>query len=565
MASRRTTRASARAGSMGPPPTPTTRRTRASVAPDDNESITSGRSTRSRSKVTTSGTNAYGSDAPDALTNELGFQTTQTQAVNTLSDAIGQAATRRSKAAGSFLGFSDMGRLSDAELNEINNAQQALDSQLNTPAPNTPALDTPALDTPALDTPALDDTPAPGRFRVFTYAGKWLLGRNGPATNANIAPANDQSATEFLQPQQGDPNSLGNLGSGANAQTIQPQAILRFPYIQFPSIRFRTSLLKRIIYILLCVATIATALYWMYYLVASALGQNRDIFHFRLSVPSVASQTPKCPDCPVIDDRHAKISEQRLDTLEGKFVKLEEVVYKQPRPELDYFAPQNDAVVVPKFTSPEKKRKVTGFFGLFKTEVGLKKEPKIPGPFKDPQKMWCAPSDRGKAQITVHMAAAISPHTIQIQQSFSMDESLNADTYPKEFELWVEIEDEQKRQAILARVLRTYPDILDRDETQKGRKLSPAQTLPATFVPIGRWHYGIFRKYAASEDFEISTRLHSLNASTTTAAVRINSNWGNAEATCLHQVSLFGRQISPPVKRYSALAPDEIPPYPPRA
>ena len=556
MASRRTTRASARAGSMGPPPpTPITRRSRASVAPDDNESITSRRSTRSRSKVTTSGTNAYGTNAPDALTNQLGFQTTQTQAVNTFSDALGQAATRRPRAAGSFLGLSDLGHLSDEELNELNNPQQALDSQLNTPAPNTPALDTTAL-----------DTPAPGRFRVFTYAGKWLLGRNRPATNANIAPANDQSATDFLHPQQGDPNSLGDLGPGANAQTNQPRAILRLPSIRFPSIHFRMSQLKRIMYILLYVAAVATAVYVVYHSLVSALGPNRDIFHFRSSVPSVASQAPsKCPDCPVIDDRQAKISEQRLDTLEEKYVRLEENVYNQPRPQLDYFAPQNDAVVIPKLTSPEKKRKVTGFLGLFKTEIGLKEDPKIAGPFKDPQKMWCAPSDRGKAQITVRMAAAISPNKIQIQQSFSMEEAFNADTYPKEFELWVDIEDDQKREAILARVLRSYPDILDRDESQKGRKLSPAQTLPASFVPLGRWHYGIFNKYAARETFEISTRLDSLNASTTTAAVRINSNWGNAEATCLHQVSLFGRQISPPVRYYASPAPDEIPPYPPSA
>ena len=564
MASRRTTRASARAGSMGPPPPTPITRSRASVAPGDNESITSRRSTRSRSKVTTSGTNAYGTNAPDALTNPLGFQTTQTQAVNTFSDALDQAVTRRPRAAGSVLGFSDLGYLSNAELNEINNPQQALDTRLNTLAPNTPALDTPALDTPVLDTPA-PNTPAPGRFRVFTYAGKWLLGGNRPATNANIAPANDQSATDFLHPQQGDPNSLGDLGPGANAQTNQPRAILPFPSTRFPSIPFRMSLLKRIMYIIFSVVAVATAVYVVYICSVSALAQNPDIFHFRLSAPSATSQTPKCPECPMNDDRQAKISDQRLDTLEGKYVKLEEVVYNQPRPQLDYFAPQNDAVVIPKFTSPEKKRKVAGFLGLFKNEVGLKKDPKIIGPFKDPQKMWCAPSDRGKAQITVRMAAAISPNKIQIQQSFSMEASLNADTYPKEFELWVDIEDDHKREAILARVLRSYPDILDRDESQKGRKLSPAQTLPATFVPIGRWHYGIFDKYAARETFEINTRLDNFNASTTTAAVRINSNWGNAEAICLHQVSLFGRQISPPVKYYASPAPDEILAYSPSA
>lgn len=229
--------------------------------------------------------------------------------------------------------------------------------------------------------------------------------------------------------------------------------------------------------------------------------------------------------------------------MRAEFENLQMSVHqKAVHPEIDYLSAQNDARIIPFLTSPQRMKKVSGLMRFFTKEVAYKKQQMVAGPVKDQKKMWCAPSTRGKAQITIRMAARMSPERLAITQNMAYSEALNLDSYPKEFELWAHVADDKAREAILAEVLQIYPDILTKTESQYDRHLAPEHTLPDSFVPLGRYSYDV-RFNQAHQNWAVKTAISQYNVSTIAVAIRINSNWGNLESTCLHQVSLYGEHM----------------------
>ena len=510
---RRSTRAASRAASTGPEPI-------AAAAPgaglDDNRSVATRSSTRERSKVSTQGSTSFGADPPANLANQVGFQTAQSLAVNNMSNTIGQAHIRQPGAVGLN------GRLPDLEEepDDNSNFQVALDNQLY----------------PTMSGHA--------GGRAFNSITNWLTGGPGQEDIVNPAPANLQSPT-IHQNQTIDPSgpSFGQIGPNIGVQTNQPRAnswfrsITSFESLETLRIRVVTFFFYISIgIILLCMLDIYRG---------PLLGQENDFLPFRHGLHCISSYDclkKAQPQLARVQPELDRVT-NLVDDLTRRFNLLNVHVPRTYAPSgIDYFAPQNNAEIVPKLTSPEKKRKVTGFMQLFKKDEEFNKVQKIIGPFKDRKKMWCAPSDRGKAQITVSMAAAMSPEFLRIHQNLALIEALEVDSYPKEVELWVDIKDDEAREVVLADVVKRYPTILNRTESQRGRRLAAAQTLPASFIPLGRYTYDV-RLNKAEQGWYVKTPLYWFNTSTTTAAVRINSNWGNTEATCLHEVSLFGMHL----------------------
>lgn len=535
---RRLTRSSTRAASTDPAPTPAAGPSRptGAVFLDDNQTVLSTRSSRlKRNRLTNTVANSYGTNAPDTLTNITSFQATQAQAANNLSGALGQANARRQ--ASSVAGLSDLDELSADESdmasnsynaannlpNATNDLQDALNSQFNTPAPSTHA----------------SGRARGGFFTKARRAVNWLLGRNRPEDTNGLAGNsihNDDNTSRSLE----------------NITHTQPRI----------KMGKREAFLGGTFWLVLFIICMGTV-YTGYHIVAfgnrvvvphvgPALHRISDNIPFRHSAPSVPSASPAShpattrPQPGSEEDiarqfrnvnNRAWHTERELLQLRHRLDSLEQL----PEPMIDFFAPSNDAVIVPKLTSPEKKRKVTGFMSLFKKKVDFTKTQRIVGPFKDPKKMWCAPSDRGKAQITVHMGAPMAPKELVIHQALAYGEAIDVDTYPKEIELWVSIEDDEKREKVLAFMKDEIPTIISKTKSQEGRHLAKAQALPDTFIPIGRWDYNVL-KNQARQNFEMLRRIEQFNISTTMASVRVNSNWGNTEATCLHQVSLYGEQ-----------------------
>ena len=154
--------------------------------------------------------------------------------------------------------------------------------------------------------------------------------------------------------------------------------------------------------------------------------------------------------------------------------------------------------------------------------------PKIVGPFDGVEKMWCAPSDHGKAQITVLLGKKIIPRVLIVEQVDTKDTTPYWQSFPDQIEFWASF-DEDAREPIITH----WPSWVPGEKTQ-GRKLANAQALPSSFKMLGRWNYDLAnrrRKQAFHIDVDQFTNLVSF---------RVNTNHGDADQMCLHRLRLYG-------------------------
>lgn len=533
--SRRSARVSARAQSAQPTATPVAAPGRAQ---DENRSVVSShRSTRERNRernqVTGNGTSSYGTRSIDGLTDQHSYQSTQAQAINSLSGTVGEA--QRREPTGAENSLSDLTELSDDVPNNVQDT--GVDAAQNTGLSGTQHTGINDTEITQDDQTDINDqlgadpveVIAPGPVRgisAMTKVTNWL--RNATASRyvqrpIGVQQSVDDAATfgQFWQ-------SLVDYGRG-------------FPYyIAHSYLRsdvwsnFLTSLWS-----FLKVLTIILSMYTLFEKYGGQILGNklsiRPTHDAALCVNGICPTSEFKPDMSTFETAIRDQNKQIRD--------LYGVVHQKPMvPTIDYLSPQNNAHIVPILTSPQKMRKVTGLLRLIKRETEFARMQKVAGPFKDQKKMWCAPSQHGKAQMTIKMAAAMSPEDLFITQSLVYSEALDLDSYPKEIELWVFIQDNQARAAILADVLTHYPDILTKTESQEDRHLAADQTLPKGFIPLGRFTYDV-RRNQAQQGWTVKTAISRFNVSTTAISIRVNSNWGNLASTCLHQVSLYGEHM----------------------
>jgi len=514
--SRRSARVSARAQSAEPTATPVAAPSRAQ---DDDRSVVSSRRSnrernRERNQVTGNGASSYGTKSIDALTDQHSYQATQAQAINSLSGTVGQAQRRGPTDAGTSL--SDLTELSEDNLNNVQNTGH--DATQNTGIDDIQNIQDDQTD---INRQFGADPPeglAPGPVRgsnIMTKVNRWL--RNNHAASGIV-----QRSTGTQQPMD-DANSFG--------QFWQSLVVYGRLGVWFDSLTSLWSFLK-----LLTIILSMYALFEKYG--GQALGNKHS---FRPMHDAARCVNGICPTSEFKPDMSS--FENAIRDQNKQIQDLYGVVHHKPMvPTIDYLSPQNNAHIVPSLTSPQKMRKVTGLMRFFTKETEFARMQKIVGPFKDQKKMWCAPSQHGKAQMTIKMAAAMSPENLFITQSLAYSEALDVDSYPKEIELWVLIRESQVRKAILAEVLNHYPDIQTKTESQENRHLAEDQTLPKSFIPLGRFTYDV-RRNQAQQGWIVKTAISRFNVSTTAIAIRINSNWGNLASTCLHQVSLYGEHL----------------------
>ena len=173
---------------------------------------------------------------------------------------------------------------------------------------------------------------------------------------------------------------------------------------------------------------------------------------------------------------------------------------------------------------------------------------------------YCAPfGGRGKLQLAVLTPRPITPTELVIEH-FHKDKVLSIGSAPKEIELWIEIADEADaslREEVRRRIREIYPDIFSRESTQKDRFLDPKMALGKTWVPVGRWIYRIssassssssFRDKNNVQYFKIPLDLASMGVVVKQQVVRVNSNWGDVDRTCLVRVGLHGHDPSAPAE-----------------
>lgn len=165
-------------------------------------------------------------------------------------------------------------------------------------------------------------------------------------------------------------------------------------------------------------------------------------------------------------------------------------------------------------------------------------------PWTEPETCYCAPTDRGKLQLAVLLPRPVTPTQLVIEH-YARDDLPTAASAaaPKELELWASISDGAVRAVVARTIVQSFPDIFTKKATQANRFLHPMQMLNSTWVPIGRWIYDIYA-YQNVQEFRIPIDLVRLGVTVNEVAIRVNSNWGNVDLTCLARVRMYGKDQS---------------------
>ena len=190
-----------------------------------------------------------------------------------------------------------------------------------------------------------------------------------------------------------------------------------------------------------------------------------------------------------------------------------------------------------------------GQLPMWQTEKPTFEDPmSIFSPWETFGQKWCAPSRRGKLQAVVRLAYSIAPTDIQIEHmKKSQMPDVEIGTAPKEVELWIQILDPKVRQMVIDNIEQLYPSITTKPASQRGKTIDSKLALDKTWVPVGRWDYDIHR-LNNKQGFLIPFNLEHLGVKTRAVAIRVNSNWGSMDSTCLYRVRLYGAYMESPTE-----------------
>lgn len=260
------------------------------------------------------------------------------------------------------------------------------------------------------------------------------------------------------------------------------------------------------------------------------------------------------------DDSRTRIRlravEDQLSSLSSRYLNLFDDKAKPPMsPQINWFEAGQGAVVDPYLTSPSfaTKRDLT-LTGYVAALFALQKQLPASVPFSRAANealthwndggldRWCAPPSRGKLQLTVITARPIAPRELVVEH-IAKGASIHVGMAPREVELWVDIEDFDVRFEVNKAILAFDPTLMHLSSPQDGKEIADAQALPPSFVLVSRFLYDIHANQAI-QNFNIPLDLDTLGLQSTRFAVRVNSNWGSYDATCLNRLRLHGIDMS---------------------
>ena len=165
-------------------------------------------------------------------------------------------------------------------------------------------------------------------------------------------------------------------------------------------------------------------------------------------------------------------------------------------------------------------------------------------PWDDPEReRWCAPRSGGKLQLVIEIMRPIMPTELVVEYMAKQASPAGfMGSAPKEIELWVRVEDDDVRDKISEAINHLYPELWEDSSPQK-RHLHLKRGLSEEYIPVGRWIYNIYEQ-SHVQGFRIKTPLLEYGVHTSKVAVRVNSNWGNMEHTCINRFRMHGVDAS---------------------
>ena len=233
----------------------------------------------------------------------------------------------------------------------------------------------------------------------------------------------------------------------------------------------------------------------------------------------------------------------RVDYIERSYAHLAKSVnVVPPTRKVNFFALGSGVVIDPYLTSPTRYVKQRSIInGAFNWLRGL--PPKsLPPPFMaltawdDMGDCWCAPDSGGKSQLALELNQMIVPQELVVEH-ISMAATLDAGATPRDIELWVQIKDPERRQAVAKAAL--YYHITSQQGDNQKTTYSTTRSLDDTWVRIGRWQYNLFDENNI-QTFQVPVPLDHFNAPVKKLAIRTLSNWGKVDYVCLYRLKLHG-------------------------
>lgn len=255
----------------------------------------------------------------------------------------------------------------------------------------------------------------------------------------------------------------------------------------------------------------------------------------------------------------------RLQELEPKITSLKRKV----TPQINWLSPAFGVEIIPSLCSPSMPRQVApaiengwwwwtriGFWQWYqhRNSEAVHDEPRVSdryGPYAalrpklEHEPVYCTPPHHKKLYLSAKLPRLIAPTSLIIEH-WQKDTVIEIGSAPKQFELWIKIPDEitdgfpgsQVRLLMMER----YGEGIVGDEAGWQRRSMPEPVSIAfsyPWIPVGRWSYDIYGP-SPIQKFFLPVNLSDYNIYTQEVAIRVNSNWGNVESTCLVQVKLHG-------------------------
>ena len=167
-------------------------------------------------------------------------------------------------------------------------------------------------------------------------------------------------------------------------------------------------------------------------------------------------------------------------------------------------------------------------------------------PWEDMGDCWCSPSSGGRAQIVVSLGKPIIPKELVVEH-LPRDATLQIGSAPKDIELWAQIQDSKRRDAVKRGALQ-----YDIHQNVIGSSEQSIRALDDTWVRIGQWKYDI-NGPTNVQTFEISVPLEDFDTPVRRLAFRSTSSWGPVKNVCLYRLKLHGMVTKSEALREDAL------------
>ncbi len=159
------------------------------------------------------------------------------------------------------------------------------------------------------------------------------------------------------------------------------------------------------------------------------------------------------------------------------------------------------------------------------------------------QDRWCAPRSGGKLQLAIEVMRPILPTQLVVEYMAKQTSPTGfMESAPKEIELWIRVDDDDVRAKISRAIFEWHPELWEESSPQQ-RELHLKRDLGEKYVPVGRWIYNIYDQ-ANVQGFTIPTPLLEFGVHSTKFAIRVNSNWGNVDFTCINRFRMHGVDAS---------------------